>query len=245
MDSYFLKRIAFTSLMVLLMNDGYAQTANPTLSFYSFDKKMDVTISEGESDIVQAPCEITCNGGLEYDDNIYDKVVCEWKIFKSDEGETSPIVDRFDEDVTYTLTESGGYGLKFYATFIDSQNNDTIEYETQTGFSIVVSTSKLTATDGLSPNGDDINDVLKIECQSIVKLEGCVMNRWGKVLHTFTLSNINDGWDGYYNGKPVKDGAYLLYIDAYGSDGLHYKIKKAINVLKSFNESTDSTGSEG
>ena len=42
------------------------------------------------------------------------------------------------------------------------------------------------------------------------------------------------------NGKPVKDGAYLIYLDAIGSDGLHYKIKKTINVLKGFRENSDS-----
>ena len=73
-----------------------------------------------------------------------------------------------------------------------------------------------------------------------MKVEGYIMNRWGKVLHTFNVQNISDGWNGKVNGKPVKDGAYLLYIDAVGSDGLHYKIKKAINVMKGLREDADS-----
>lgn len=245
MDYSFFRRLSLVLILILMSVGGKAQTAVPTITFYSVDKKEDVTMTEGGSEVVQAPCEITCEGGLEYDDDVYDKVVCEWKIFKADEGETSPIIDRYDVDINYTLTESGGYGVKFYATFIDSQNNDTVEFVTENGFSIVVSTSKLTCSDGLSPNGDLKNDELKIECQSIVKAEGYIMNRWGKVLHTFNENNLADGWDGKVNGKPVKDGAYLLYIDAYGSDGLHYKIKKAINVLKGYNESAESNSTEG
>jgi hypothetical protein len=42
----------------------------------------------------------------------------------------------------------------------------------------------------------------------------------------------------------VSDGVYLLYLDAQGSDGIKYKIKKAISVLKQFRENKD-TGDSG
>jgi len=218
-----------------------AQTAKPTVEFYSVDDQEYVTLSEGESRTTQAPCEITCKANLDYDQDEYDKVVCEWKIFKSDEGEAKPILDRYEQDVTYTLKDSGGYGIKLYVTFINNSTGMTWDYETETGFNIVISESKLTCTDGLSPNGDDINDVLKIEAQSLVKVSGVIKNRWGKTLHVFTIDNINDGWDGKVNGNVVKDGAYILHIDAIGSDGLHYKIKKVINVMTKFNSSYDSS----
>ena len=55
------------------------------------------------------------------------------------------------------------------------------------------------------------------------------------------LEDIDNGWDGRHGGKYVKDGVYFLNINAVGSDGIKYKIKKAINVLKGFNE-TEETG---
>ena len=218
-----------------------AQSANPTVSFYSVDDQEDIVLNEGDSHVAQAPCELTCTANLDYDQSEYDKVVCEWKIFKSDEGETKPLLDRYDENVNYTLTESGGYGIKFFATFINNSTGMTYDFETEKGFSVVISESKLTCTDGLSPNDDGQNDKLVIECQSLVKVSGVIKNRWGKTLHVFTIDNIADGWDGKVNGKPVKDGAYILHIDAIGSDGLHYKIKKVINVINGYNESGDST----
>ncbi len=231
-----------TVLVVALMTAGamYGQTATPKISFYSTEENAFVEIGQGETKTVQAPCNITCTGNVEYDASEYDRVICEWKIFKENEGESHPFLDRYEQDAAYTLTESGGYGAKFYATFINTANNDTVEYEMDDQISLVISESKLTCTDGLSPNDDGINDELKIECQSLVKVEGYIMNRWGKVLHTFNVQNISDGWNGKVNGKPVKDGAYLLYIDAVGSDGLHYKIKKAINVMKGLREDADS-----
>lgn len=224
-----------------------AQTANPVVS-YTVTKKDEnnvyvteyVELKDGDKGEGNSPCEITCRSNLQYDFSEYDRVISEWKIYRADDGESKPTVDRFEEDMTYTITKSGGYVIKFYATFVNTTTNDTIEYVTENGISLVVSESKLIVPDGLSPNDDKINDVLEIEFQSIVQVEGYIINRWGQKLHTFTLENLKDGWDGKVNGKPVKDGAYLIYLDAIGSDGLHYKIKKAINVLKGYRDDADS-----
>lgn len=234
------KKISCLILYLCFAVSGLAQTAAPTVSFYSKDSGEEIIMSDGDSQTAQAPCEIKCVANLDYDSSEFDKVVCEWKIFNSDEGEEKPFVDRFEENINYTLTESGGYGIKLYVTFINNSTGMTNDYVTETGFKIVISESKLICTDFLSPNDDNINDKLVITCQSLVKVDGAVLNRWGKVLHRFNVNNIAEGWDGKVNGKPVKDGAYILHIDAVGSDGLHYKIKKVINVLKGFNESADS-----
>lgn len=213
-----------------------AQTAQPSITFYSQTEKTEQTMSPGDSQTVPAPLEISCVANIDPGSYSY---VAEWRIYNSDEGETSPIVTRFDDDITYTLMKSGGYGVKLYVTFVD-ERNDSVEYASDP-FSIVISESKLTCTDGLSPNDDNINDKLVIEYESIVKASGVIANRWGQVLHHFTLENLADGWDGKYKGEYVKDGAYLLHIDAVGSDGLHYSIKKAINVLKGKREGDSTT----
>jgi len=229
-------------------SEVFGQSASPTISFSTTEDdgtSTDVEMSPGESQTTPAPLSITCAANvspMSEDGRVYS-YVCEWRIYDSDEGDTSPLLTRFDDDLTYTLTASGGYGVRLYITFVSNQT-DTVEYECDP-FSIVISESKLTCPDGFSPNGDGINDVLHIEFESIVKASGVIFNRWGKKLHTFTLSNLKDGWDGMVGGKPVKDGVYFLNLDATGSDGLHYKIKKAINVLKGFRETEESSATEG
>lgn len=209
------------------------QDAAPTITFYSEEDEDYVEMTPGESQTAPAPLDISCAANVEAEGYSY---VCEWRIYDSDEGEDSPLVTRFDDDTSYTLTASGGYGVKLYITF--SLDGDTVEYESE-AFSIVISESSLSCPDGFSPNGDGINDTYNITCESIVNIHGVIFNRWGKVLHTITLDNLADGWDGMVGGKAVKDGVYFLNLDATGSDGLHYKIKKAINVLKGYRE-TDS-----
>ncbi len=236
------RNILFALLLAAGMEQtADAQTASPVISFYSSTEESDVEMSPGESQTTQAPCDITCTANVDDDGGNYS-YTCEWRIYDSDEGEDSPLLTRFDEEVTYTLTRSGGYGAKLYITFVDA-DNDTVEYESET-FSIVISESKLTCPDGFSPNGDGINDTYNITFESIVKCSGVIFNRWGKVLHRFTMANLADGWDGMQGGKYVKDGVYFINLDAYGSDGLHYKIKKAINVLKGYNETDSSTSTD-
>ena len=239
-----MKRLGFFQLFTFVFfafvgTTMKAQTAAPTVSFYDRENAAFVEMAEGDTKSTQAPCDITCKANLDYDMAYYDQVICEWKIYKENEGIEKPIVDRFEEEMTYTLKDSGGYGINLSVAFINTAEKDTVLYELEKDFSVVISESKLTCTDGLSPNGDDKNEKLKIECQSLVKVEGYILNRWGKKLHTFTLDNIAEGWDGIYNGKYVPDGGYLLYIDAIGSDGLHYKIKKVINVLKGYNDNAE------
>ena len=241
-------RLFFASLMSwFFVGTAMSQTANPTISFsyYEDDESRSLTeveMNPGESQTQQAPLDIHLTANVEptdADGNVWNYTV-EWRIYNSDKGENDPVVNRFTEESDYTLTSSGGYGAKLYVTFV-SADNDTTEYVSDE-FKIVISESKLTCTDALTPNDDNINDKLVIEFQSIVKVSGGIWNRWGKKLHTFTLENLADGWDGRYGGDYVPDGAYILHIDAIGSDGLHYKIRKAISVLKGFREGESGTG---
>ena len=219
-----------------------AQSTAPTVSFYSQKDEANVELNAGDESITQAPVDITCTANIDDNGGQY-RYVCEWRIYRSDEGEDSPVLTRFDEEVTYTLTQAGGYGIKLYTTFVDDSKNDTVEIVSDE-IKVVVSESKLICPDGFSPNDDQINDVYTVEYESLVKVSGVIVNRWGKKMHTFTLENLADGWDGKQGGEPVKDGVYFLNLDAVGSDGLHYRIKKAINVLKGTKE-VESSGADG
>ncbi len=244
-----MKRIAQLLLFIiicLLPSVSWAQEANPTVTFYSIDEEAEIKLTGGESATAQAPLEIKMDANLSNPDGY--KYICEWRLYRSDEGESKPLVNRYEENTSYTLTKSGGYGIKLYITF--SSGNDTIEYVSEP-INVVISESKLTCPDGFSPNNDGINDYFRITAQSIVKMEAVFFNRWGQKLHSVSMDNVQHAegeanklilWDGKVNGKYVKDGVYFLNINAVGSDGIEYKIKKAVNVLKGFHENGESGG---
>lgn len=225
--------------------------AAPYIMLYSIDDEDTVVVTQGASQTTQAPVELNLFANIGNPDGY--KYICEWKVWSTKDGggEENPLVTRFEANTTYTLTQSGGYGIKLYITF--TQGTDTIEYESDI-ISIVISESQLTCPDAFTPNNDSINDTYRITAQSIVKLDAKFFNRWGVNLHTATLENAQhvEGepnklvlWDGKYNGKVVENGVYYLNLEAVGSDGRKYKIKKAISVMKGFREGSEESGSSG
>ena len=66
--------------------------------------------------------------------------------------------------------------------------------------------------DGISPNGDGVNDVWQID--NIEKYPDCVVeiyNRWGELLFQ-SVGYINK-WDGTFKGKPLPVGTYYYIIN--------------------------------
>ena len=102
----------------------------------------------------------------------------------------------------------------------------------------VTPTSTLTFPNAFSPNHDDINDIYKAkECQNIVEFHATIFNRWGQKLYEW--SDPNEGWDGTYNGKDVKEGTYFVLCKAVGADGQKFNIRKDVNLLRGYTDTTD------
>lgn len=239
-----MKKFILSILMLITTIVVMAQNAEPTVSFLGKTdqegKREEIVLSDGDEGSTEAPANLICTANVDCPEDYSYKV--EWRMYNEADGEEKPFLTRFEDDIKYTLLKDGTAIVKLYVTFTGPNGIQT-EYESKE-FKITIEASMLNCPDGFSPNGDGINDILKINCQSIVKCDGCIFNRWGQKLHTFTVENIAQGWDGHVNGRPVKDGVYFININAYGSDGIHYKIKKAINVLKGFRESSETDGSD-
>ncbi|MCR4922228.1 MAG: gliding motility-associated C-terminal domain-containing protein [Bacteroidaceae bacterium] len=177
----------------------------------------------------------------------------EWKIWKEGDADNL-LVHRSGgsemSEIDYTFTESGSFRIQLYATFV--LGNDTINYPKQDEDAeavyepllVSISTSKLDFPNAISPNGDDYNDKLRAKdgYQSIVSFEAAVFNRWGTKI--FSWNNIEDGWDGTWHGRTVKDGAYLLVVNARGADGRKYNIRKTITVISGHNSKRGETSGD-
>ena len=99
--------------------------------------------------------------------------------------------------------------------------------------------SRLEMPNAFSPNGDGINDIYqaKSNYENIVSFRATIFNRKGQRLHAW--SEIAGGRHGSSGGHPAKDGVYFVRVVAKGGDGRDYDIKKAVTLLRQFNESTE------
>lgn len=118
-------------------------------------------------------------------------------IYLSDPSISSPIF-RSEKSIQYTLTRTD--------PITECMINDI--YNINVSNAIVVSIPK-----AFTPNGDNLNDILKIEYGAGLKTFNImkIFNRFGKVV--FQTTTLNEGWDGKYNGIDQEMDAYTYFID--------------------------------
>jgi gliding motility-associated-like protein len=92
----------------------------------------------------------------------------------------------------------------------------------------VYSKNVLLIPSAFSPNGDGINDVFKVAKHLNVKTLNYfeIFNRWGQKV--FSSTNIEQGWDGTYDGERVPNGTYSWQIQITNFD--NERITKAGNI---------------
>jgi len=73
---------------------------------------------------------------------------------------------------------------------------------------------EVTVFNGLSPNGDGINDTFQVlGIERFNDNTVCIFNRWGNQVYLKKGYTNEDGWDGTWNGKDLPDGTYFYVID--------------------------------
>ncbi len=157
----------------------------------------------------------------------------EWRIYKDDAEE--PYIIRYEENTELDCQESGTIRIILYAKFTRGTEEQELIND-DSPITLSIAESVLQMPNAFSPNGDGINDVYKAKdgYQSLTEFHAYIFNRWGKML--FEWTNPADGWDGTYNGKPVKDGVYFCLVKAKGADGKTYHFKRDVNLLRGFTE---------
>ncbi|MGC4057684.1 MAG: gliding motility-associated C-terminal domain-containing protein [Chitinophagaceae bacterium] len=116
---------------------------------------------------------------------------------------------------TYVVTGSGVNGCS---------NKDSVKVTIDYRSPVQVPTA-------FSPNGDGRNDRFRIVGASFQTLtEFRIFNRWGQ--EVFSTTNINDGWDGTYNGKPADMGVYNYLITVGYPDGTIQTLKGDVNLVR-------------
>lgn len=169
----------------------------------------------------------------------------EWRIYRKDEYPKIPELVRYEENTDVVLSEAGTHIIILMAKFTDEQQNevyyDSLYWSEASTLTATVKYSKLEFPNAFSPNGDNVNDIYcaKSGYQSIIEFHAIIFNRWGQRLYEW--DDPAGGWDGTYNGKPVREGVYFVKVHARGADGIIYDIKRDVNLLRGYTEA----GAEG
>ena len=227
-------------LGLLLPLMASAQKVNPSATYIDDDNNI---VDTNEDFTAQAPLDVTFRANPE---EIGEHTLAyEWHIRKDDTAKD--LVVRYEEETQYRFVESGTFSVILKARCTDAD----IELDSAV-IKVTISESRLEMPNAFSPNGDKINDIYGAKgvndpnssshWRSIVEFHGYIFNRWGQKL--FEWTDVSKGWDGTFNGSPVKQGVYYVLVRAKGADGREYNIRKDVNLLRGYTKETGTSETE-
>jgi gliding motility-associated-like protein len=127
----------------------------------------------------------------------------------------NPIATPVDSVTIYTVYGMNAYGCPDTAEIIVYVDVDSHEF-IPTGF---------------TPNGDGKNDIFRLVRLKYQKLvDFSVFNRWGE--RVFQTANIEEGWDGKFNGVPQDMGVYFYVATVAKPDGTQKVYKGDVTLIR-------------
>ena len=91
-------------------------------------------------------------------------------------------------------------------------------------------TDQVFIPNSFTPNGDGLNDVLRVYSNVIRSLKFMVFNQWGEKITEST--NQNNVWDGTFKGKAQPSGVYMYVSEITLNTGEKIIRKGSINLVR-------------
>ncbi|MDF3025702.1 MAG: type sorting protein [Fluviicola sp.] len=121
----------------------------------------------------------------------------------------------YSTETSYLDLTNGSYSLNIQNILTGCSLDTLITFEADLENLLYIPNS-------FTPNGDQYNNIWKIEGVCIGEIDCRIFNRWGEEIET--LKSVNDTWDGKYNGIPVPDGIYTYtIIVTYSTEKIEFK----------------------
>lgn len=140
---------------------------------------------------------------------------------------------------THTFTEPGTYVINFTGQKTDGEIfTESMQINVEAPAQEQTDVEKESLPPALinvpnvfTPNGDGVNDVLKVTAENVREYTLKIYNRGGVVV--FETRDKDKVWEGQDpSGKPLPTGVYFYQIMAVGTDGNQYNPKGAIHLNK-------------
>jgi gliding motility-associated-like protein len=151
-----------------------------------------------------------------------------------------------DNGATWSAPNSGVTGLTHFVSGLQANANVTLLVRAKGATACQTSAAgRFTGTannngsaDGaaifipntFTPNGDGKNDIFYVYGNAIVKVKMRVYNQWGQFL--YQSLNLQNGWDGSYQGQMQPNGVYVYYVDLELTDGTKTMRKGTITLIR-------------
>ncbi len=148
--------------------------------------------------------------------------------------------------ITGIYQSSGGERYLTIGNFYDDNNTDTVHVGVTSPFTsyyyidmisvfkyIEQENNELFVPNAFSPNGDGVNDKLRV-LGNANKIEFKVFDRWGEMVYSYTGGEmpIGIGWDGTYKGKVLDNAVFVYYANVVLPDGKELQMKGNVSLIR-------------
>jgi len=139
---------------------------------------------------------------------------------------------------TWSVPSSGPTGLSHTVTNLPLGTTVTLLVRANGGctpaesqpVSATTRTDQVFIPNAFTPNGDGLNDQLRVYSNVIRQMRFVVFNQWGEKI--FESFDQNNAWDGTHKGKPQPSGVYMYVCDITLNTGERIQRKGAINLVR-------------
>ncbi|RMG29738.1 MAG: gliding motility-associated C-terminal domain-containing protein, partial [Bacteroidetes bacterium] len=88
----------------------------------------------------------------------------------------------------------------------------------------------LYAPNAFTPNLDNINDEFYLEGLYITEFHLRIFNQWGQLV--FESRNLEEAWDGTFNGRAVPEGVYVYVARGKGFHDIPFEIAGTVSLIR-------------
>ena len=112
-----------------------------------------------------------------------------------------------EENPTFTFASPGTYDVQLTVEYpFNCRYTHTVTLNVTEGYKLVIPTA-------FTPNGDNINDVIRPVFRGMSEVEMRVYNTWGNLIYSERGATLT-GWNGIVNGKKAENGDYIMVVKA-------------------------------
>ncbi len=128
-----------------------------------------------------------------------------------------------DQNPSHLYESGGDYSVVLYIEDENGCIDSTLQVVT------INDELLLMIPNAFSPNGDDLNDVFRLNGLGFTNVRMQIFNRWGEKLLD---EDSFESWDGTYNGEFVQTGVYIYLTTITDNRGRKTYRKGEIHVVR-------------
>ncbi len=159
------------------------------------------------------------NGVRSYQIEIFNETLGIWELIGVVPGNETSFIDNETE------LEQASYCYRITAVEAGGFRSTSLSNE-----SCIIFGPQVYIPNAFSPNGDGDNDIFFLAAPNVESGILSIYNRWGRLL--YRSLNIENGWDGTFEGQSLPEGVYVYVLDALGEDGTQFTRTGSITLIR-------------